>query len=126
VIEVSSTKPLPAGPVACTPWCEEGDGHPDEYVGDQWCMSIVGSVDCSLEEEWRYAGGVTGPAQTLVRAEKDHGGFGHPAPFVVLTTPRDVAINLTPREARELMRQLGHFAWVAEQDGAERREERTA
>jgi hypothetical protein len=30
---------LPAGPVDCTPWCEEGTGHPDAvFAADQTCF----------------------------------------------------------------------------------------
>jgi hypothetical protein len=41
----------PMPPVQCTPWCEEGDGHPNEaFREDQKCWSPAEYVDLSLHE----------------------------------------------------------------------------
>jgi len=37
-------------PIACTPWCEDGDGHPDTFIrDDQTCWGPATYVDLSLE-----------------------------------------------------------------------------
>ena len=38
---MSTTTEIPAlPPITCTPWCEDGDGHPHEvFRQDQWCRS---------------------------------------------------------------------------------------
>jgi len=32
----------------CTPWCEKGDGHPDEFPHDRRCWSSYGRVPLSV------------------------------------------------------------------------------
>ena len=60
--------------------------------------------------------GTTQPATASVRAAQDPGKAAH----VEVVNHNDQSMSLTPLEARELARNLNHFAWVAEQDPRER------
>ena len=105
------------GPIHCSSWCEEGDGHASaKFAADQWCRSIEGKVTVSLSAPWEMVDGSITPAQAVVYAGQDAGE----APHVGLVNHQDQSMDLTPAEARELARQLRHFAWVAEQDAQKR------
>jgi hypothetical protein len=44
-------------PIVCTPWCEDGDGHPDNFLReDQTCWGPSTYVDLSLEPTKDEAG----------------------------------------------------------------------
>jgi hypothetical protein len=47
-VDLSST--ASSSPVQCQPWCQEGDGHPDEGTPeDQWCFGVEHRVHLSTE-----------------------------------------------------------------------------
>jgi len=81
------------------------------FRDDQWCTSIDGKVGASLSKPTTWDCGTTTPAEARVYASKDV----DVAAVVTLCDPHDRALDLTPHEARDLARQLLHFAWVAEQ-----------
>lgn len=111
-------------PVQCTPWCDEGDGHPEcGGVEDQNCWSTTKYVDFSLEPvlvegENRF------PHQIGVMARRRADGRRHvylhlnniknplsdtPFPYEYL----DQSLTLTPAEADELARALIVYAELA-------------
>jgi hypothetical protein len=45
---MTTTHARPTGPIVCTPWCEDGDGHPNElFAEDQRCFSPSLRVELS-------------------------------------------------------------------------------
>lgn len=101
------------GPVRCASWCQDGTGHAAERLAaDQYCYSIDGTVTVSLEPLVEVFDGPAIPAVARVYASQDPGE----APFVCLVNHDERGMNLTPTEARELAKQLNHYAWVAEED----------
>src|SRR5690349_12971809 len=86
----------------CAPWCAT---H-----GDDSCYSVERETAITLHEPWDMSDGTTQSAQISARARRDAGSPTH----VVLLTPDDDEVNLTPYQARELARSLEHYAWVAE------------
>lgn len=100
------------GPVRCASWCQDGTGHAAQRLAaDQYCYSIDGTVTVSLEPPDEVFDGPAIPAVARVYALQNPGE----SPFVALVNHEDYPTNLTPFEARELAKQLNHFAWVAEQ-----------
>jgi hypothetical protein len=55
------SSPLPSSAVeliTCQPWCEHGDGHPNEKVReDQWCFGVEHRVHLSTEPEMLMSDG---------------------------------------------------------------------
>lgn len=108
----SGTRPAPIGPITCTSWCETASGHADEvFAADQYCTSVSGNVALSGEEPWEMSDGTTRPAEARVYACQDPEQPAH----VQLANHNDQGMGLSPAEARDLARQLNHYAWVAEQ-----------
>lgn len=102
-------------PIQCAPWCEYGDGHPEEFCReDQTCWSPAAYVDLSQmpvhhEESGDY------PEQLGVMARRDHQrtvvylhlqGIKIHGPIPWPYNHLDHALHLTPDEAEGLARLL--------------------
>lgn len=100
--------------IVCRPWCQDGDGNPGEHPDDQWCASEWDSTVQSLAPMWEDSEGQWHPSVVQTRAEA---GPHHPVQVALYRQAGDVALSLTPAEARSLARSLMESADLA--DGAD-------
>ena len=58
---MNAALPLPAVElITCQPWCEHGDGHPNQRLReDQWCFGVEHRVHLSTEPKMLMADGST-------------------------------------------------------------------
>ena len=97
-------------PITCTPWCVDGDGHPNEvFHGDQWCHTEERAT--MLTRDYKYPDHASEVDTVAVSLQRDPGRL----PEVALhhTAPDDVAY-LSPAEARQVAAALIAAADVAE------------
>jgi len=97
-------------PITCTPWCTDGDGHPNEvFRADQWCRTEERAT--MLTRDYTYRDRTSEVDTVAVSVQRDPGRF----PEVALrhTAPDDAAY-LSPAEARQVAAALIAAADVAE------------
>jgi len=100
-----------AGPIACQPWCDYGDGHPAEsFRADQVCYSAEIRTWLSLHPPIRCADG---------NLERDYVGVQasqrpDEAPQVELAYREWPSVALSPEEARRLVAGLNYAIAVCE------------
>ena len=87
-------------PITCTPWCVDGDGHPNE-IGreDQWCYTGDAHIPASLHDPVKMNDGTTVPGWVSVYGQAWHHGR---APEIHLGQDEDAGMQLTVSEARQV------------------------
>ncbi|ULE32870.1 DUF6907 domain-containing protein [Mycobacterium sp. IDR2000157661] len=108
--------PNPVSPVVCTPWCDRGDGHPDEWCReDQSCWGPVDYIELELEPVEVEAAGRF-PSRLGVMPHRQHDGAPLDCYLHVELPGRDVdtSARLTATEARKLAQALVTAADVIE------------
>jgi len=85
-------------PITCTPWCVDGDGHPNEvFHGDQWCHTEEQAT--MLTRDYRYRDNTSEIDTVAVAVQRNPGRL--PEVSLRHTAPDDVAY-LSPAEARQV------------------------
>ena len=85
-------------PITCMPWCESGDGHPNQFArDDQSCLGVQHQVTLSTEPTKKMADGSTrsGYATTYLTQQADH-----LVPRVFIGNNEDDGASATLEEAR--------------------------
>jgi hypothetical protein len=105
---MTTTNPT-ISPIICAPWCEYGDGHPNEpFPQDQTCWGGATYVPLSLEPADVDQDGEPCPARVGAMAHRPH----NEPPVVYLHTELhgwkqiDIGAHLTAVEARALAEAL--------------------
>ena len=92
-------------PIACTSWCEHGDGHPGmRHTEDQRCEAEEARAYLHHRKNNDHADYVT----TYVERSGQHA-----TPTIHLGVDLDAGVKLTPAEARRLARSLRKMARLA-------------
>jgi hypothetical protein len=112
-------------PIVCAPWCQDGDGHPNEHaLEDQTCWGDAGYVPLSLEPADVDQAGDPYPARVGAMAHRLHPRAAAEV-YLHADLPEwnmDVAVHLTAEEARALAEAL--TAAADQVDGIERGDDR--
>ena len=86
-------------PITCQPWCEDGDGHPNEiFPEDQWCMSAEQTVQVSHYPSFKGPDGVFAPEEVTVYASQHQVAAG----TVTVSLGGADTLLLSPAEARAI------------------------
>jgi hypothetical protein len=112
-------------PIVCTPWCQDGDGHPNEHnFEDQTCWGDAAYVPLSLEPADVDQAGDPYPARVGAMAHRLHPRVAAEV-YLHADLPEwnlDVAAHLTAVEARALAEAL--TAAADQVDGIELNDDR--
>ena len=85
-------------PITCTPWCMDGDGHPNEvFRADQWCRTEEQAT--MLTRDYKYRDHTSEVDTVAVSVQRNPGRL--PEVSLRHTAPDDVAY-LSPAEARQV------------------------